>query len=261
MDVCGGRITGIAKGAGMIEPDMATMLSYILTGTDRSRVSSLRTHARTHSLNTDTALSLSLCPTDLSVPRDVLRQLLAEVVGDTFNAMSIDTDQSTSDTVSIVSSDQIPFDLADLPAFKRALEDVCQGLCEDIVRNGEGAHHVMRVVVRGAESVAMAKGVGKSVVNSPLLKCAVAGNDPNVGRLVMAIGKYMGKHHQSADISRRMKIRVGGITIFENGEFVLNSDIEQQLVDHMRQAQLTGACRGHWTVDCPILTIDSGVNG
>lgn len=171
----------------------------------------------------------------------MLRQLLTEVVGDTFNAMSIDTDQSTSDTVSIVSSDQIPFDMAQLAEFKEALQEVCQGLCEDIVRNGEGAHHVMRVVVRGAESVAMAKGVGKSVVNSPLLKCAVAGNDPNVGRLVMAVGKYMGKHHKNVDITRRMTIHVGGIAIFENGEFVLNSDIEQLLVDHMREAQLTGS--------------------
>ncbi|KAF1319590.1 Arginine biosynthesis argj, mitochondrial, partial [Globisporangium splendens] len=182
--------------------------------------------------------------TDLSVPRDVLRQCLLEVVGDTYNSMSIDTDQSTSDTVSIVSSDQIPFDMAKLPEFKAALQEICQGLCEDIVRNGEGAHHVMRVVVRGAQSVEMAKGVGKSVVNSPLLKCAVAGNDPNVGRLVMAVGKYMGKHHKDADITRRMKIRVGGISIFENGEFVLNSDIEQLLVDHMRQAQLIEPTRG-----------------
>ncbi|TMW68284.1 hypothetical protein Poli38472_005752 [Pythium oligandrum] len=212
-DVCGGRIVGIAKGAGMIEPDMATMLSYILT--------------------------------DLSVPRETLRQLLREVVADTFNAMSIDTDQSTSDTVAIVSSDQIPFNEAEhLPAFKQALHEVCQGLCEDIVRNGEGAQHVMRVVVRGAASTEMAKGVGKSVVNSPLLKCAVAGNDPNVGRLVMAVGKYMGKHHKDINITRRMSITMGGVRIFENGEFVLNHEIEHLLVDHMYRAQLTESTRG-----------------
>ncbi|DAZ96025.1 TPA: hypothetical protein N0F65_009004 [Lagenidium giganteum] len=213
VDICGGRIVGIAKGAGMIEPDMATMLSYILT--------------------------------DLSVPRDTLRQLLSEVVADTFNAMSIDTDQSTSDTVAIISSDQIPFDESKhLADFKHALHQVCQGLCEDIVRNGEGAHHVMRVVVRGAESKQMAKGAGKSVVNSPLLKCAIAGNDPNVGRLVMAVGKYMGKHHKDISITRRMKIHMGGVLIFENGEFVLNHDVEHLLVEHMRRAQLTESTRG-----------------
>lgn len=182
--------------------------------------------------------------TDLSVPRELLRQALFEVVQETFNALSVDTDQSTSDTVTIVSSGKIPFDEAQLGEFKAALKDVCQGLSEDIVRNGEGAHHVMRVVVRGAASVEMAKGVGKSVVNSPLLKCAVAGNDPNVGRLVMAVGKYMGKHHKELDITRRMKMKVGGVLIFENGEMVLNDEIEQLLVDHMRQAQLTEPTRG-----------------
>ncbi|RLN99255.1 hypothetical protein DYB28_015579, partial [Aphanomyces astaci] len=123
----------------------------------------------------------------LSVPRELLRQLLAEVVEQTYNSMSVDTDESTSDTLAIVSSDQIPFDVDDTDAFRAALYDVCAGLCEDIVRNGEGAHHVMRVVVTGAADEVQAKGVGKSIVNSPLLKCAVAGNDPNVGRLVMAV--------------------------------------------------------------------------
>lgn len=211
-DVCGGRIVGIAKGAGMIEPNLATMLSYILT--------------------------------DLSIPRDLMRQLLTEVVADTYNALSIDTDQSTSDTVTMLSSDQIPFDKAQLAEFKAALHEVCLGLSEDIVRNGEGAHHVMRVRVRGAVSKDMAKGVGKSIVNSPLLKCAVAGNDPNVGRVVMAVGKYMGTHHKDVDIHRRMKIRMGGVTIFENGEMVLNDDIEAKLVKHMKDAMLIEPTRG-----------------
>ncbi|GLD94387.1 hypothetical protein PINS_up002998 [Pythium insidiosum] len=212
-DVAGGRIVGVAKGAGMIEPNMATMLAYVLT--------------------------------DLAVPRETLRRLLREVVDDTFNAMSIDTDQSTSDTVAIVSSGELPFDeAAALEPFRRALHEVCRGLCEDIVRNGEGAQHVMRVVVRGAASRAMAQGVGKSVVNSPLLKCAVAGNDPNVGRLVMAVGKYMGRHHPTLDITRRMRITMGGVCIFAHGEFVLNADIEELLVDHMRRAQLIEPTRG-----------------
>lgn len=174
----------------------------------------------------------------------MLRQLLTEVVGDTYNSLSVDTDQSTSDTVTLVSSDQIPFDMKQLDEFKKALHEVCLGLSEDIVRNGEGAHHVMRVSVGGALSKEMAKGVGKSVVNSPLLKCAVAGNDPNVGRLVMAVGKYMGLHHKDVNIQRRMKIRMGGVVIFENGEMVLNDDIEAKLVAHMRDAMLIEPTRG-----------------
>ncbi|CAK4073256.1 unnamed protein product [Aphanomyces euteiches] len=222
VDVCGGRIVGIAKGAGMIEPNMATMLSYILT--------------------------------DLSVPRETLRQLLAEVVEETYNAMSVDTDESTSDTLAIVSSDQIPFDMSQLEQFRAALYEVCSGLCEDIVRNGEGAHHVMRVKVKGAESHAQAKGIGKSIVNSPLLKCAVAGNDPNVGRLVMAVGKYMGKHHKGVNVSETMTISMGGLRIFEFGEFTLNGDVEKELVAHMKKAQLTETTRGgvdHTSRDYP----------
>ncbi|ETV93201.1 glutamate N-acetyltransferase/amino-acid acetyltransferase, variant 2 [Aphanomyces invadans] len=161
VDVCGGRIVGIAKGAGMVEPNMATMLSYILT--------------------------------DLAVPRDLLRRLLADVVDKTYNSMSVDTDESTSDTLAIVSSGEIPFDVEHLDEFRAGLYDVCAGLCEDIVRNGEGAHHVMQVVVKGAMDEVQAKGIGKSIVNSPLLKCAVAGNDPNVGRLVMAVHELHGE--------------------------------------------------------------------
>ncbi|ETV78738.1 arginine biosynthesis ArgJ, mitochondrial [Aphanomyces astaci] len=222
-DVCGGRIVGIAKGAGMVEPNMATMLSYILT--------------------------------DLSVPRELLRQLLAEVVEQTYNSMSVDTDESTSDTLAIVSSDQIPFDVDDTDAFRAALYDVCAGLCEDIVRNGEGAHHVMRVVVTGAADEVQAKGVGKSIVNSPLLKCAVAGNDPNVGRLVMAVGKYMGKHYKGVQhVAETMTISMGGLRIFECGEFTLNGDVEKELVQHMKKAQLTETTRGgvdHTSRDYP----------
>ncbi|KAI9907196.1 hypothetical protein PsorP6_003404 [Peronosclerospora sorghi] len=197
-------------------------------------------------LQADTILPAAegIMTTDLSIPREVLRQILKEAVEDTYNSLSVDTDQSTSDTVALVSSDQIPFDLKDLDVFKEALRTVCLRLSEDIVRNAEGAHHVIRVRVAGTLSKEMAKGVGKSVVNSPLLKCAVAGNDPNVGRLVMAVGKYMGLHHKDVNIQRRMKIRMGGVVIFENGEMVLNDDIEAKLVAHMRDAMLIEPTRG-----------------
>jgi glutamate N-acetyltransferase/amino-acid N-acetyltransferase len=201
--VGGGTLVGIAKGAGMIEPNLATMLVYILT--------------------------------DLAVDRETLRTLLAEAVDTTFNRMSIDSDTSTSDTVAVVSSGLVP--CKDLTAFKTALTRVCADLTEDVVRNGEGVHHVIRVTVKGAPNEPLAHAVGKAVVNAPLFKCAVAGNDPNVGRLVQAVGKFIGAHHSNLDVSHT-DMRLGGIPIVQNGEFSLDPSKERELVQHLRDAEL-----------------------
>ena len=197
-----GSIVGIAKGAGMIEPNLATMLVYLLT--------------------------------DCDVPRDDLRKALVDAVEPTFNAMSIDTDTSTSDTVALVSSRRFP---CDLHAFREALTEVCRALTEDVVRNGEGVHHVIRVEVRGAPSNELARGIGKAVVGSPLLQCAICGNDPNVGRLVMAVGKYVGAHAPGLDLSA-CTLSMAGRTIFANGVFRLDPETETFLVEHMRRAEL-----------------------
>ncbi|MBC7172916.1 MAG: bifunctional ornithine acetyltransferase/N-acetylglutamate synthase, partial [Polyangiaceae bacterium] len=182
-----GRIVGIAKGAGMIEPNLATMLVYLLT--------------------------------DCDLPRETLREALREAVDGSFHDMSIDSDTSTSDTVALISSKAAgPVDELE---FRAALGRVCRDLTEDIVRNGEGVHHVIRVRVEGAPTHALARGVGKSVVNSPLLQCAVAGNDPNVGRLVMAIGKYLGEAAPGIDLSRS-RITMGGETLLDEGTFRLD---------------------------------------
>ena len=209
----GGRIVGIAKGAGMVEPNLATMLVYILT--------------------------------DVDVPREVLRALLPAAVGPTFNALSIDSDTSTSDTVVALSSGAVPRGEATEADLRSAITDVCAALSEDIVRNGEGVQHVMRVAVKGAPSEALARAVGKAIVNSPLFKCAVAGNDPNVGRLVAAIGKCIGVSptHSAMDLSRAT-IDMGGIRIFGEGQFVLGPETERKLVDHLRSAQLWGELMG-----------------
>ena len=201
--VGGGRIVGIAKGAGMIEPNLATMLVYVLT--------------------------------DLAVPRATLRALLTEVVDSSFNRISIDSDTSTSDTVALVSSGAVP--CPDLAAFKRALATVCTDLAEDVVRNGEGVRHVLRVNVSGAADSALATALGKAIVNAPLFKCAVAGNDPNVGRLVQAIGKYVGATGSGTDLSR-LRLTLGGIEIFSGGVFRLNPEKETALVAHLRGAEL-----------------------
>lgn len=198
-----GRIVGIAKGAGMIEPNLATMLVYILT--------------------------------DVAIARDALRDMLRETVDASFNAMSIDSDTSTSDTVLAVSSGRVP--CAEPEAFRRALAQVCADLTEDVVRNGEGVHHVLRVHVRGAPDAALARAVGKSVVNSPLFQCAVAGNDPNVGRLVCAIGKHLGARDVALDVSRA-RLSMGGIELMAGGVFQLNPEKERRLVDHLKDAEL-----------------------
>ena len=201
--VDGGSIVGIAKGAGMIEPNLATMLVYILT--------------------------------DLAVTRDDLRALLAEAVQDTCNAISVDSDTSTSDTVVVVSSGRVA--CRDRAEFARALRTVCADLAEDVVRNGEGVRHVIRVSVRRACDPAFARALGKAVVNAPLFKCAVAGNDANVGRLVQAIGKQVGATTFGADLSG-LRLRLGGIDIFAGGIFRLDPDKERALSDHLHGAEL-----------------------
>jgi len=199
----GGSLVGIAKGAGMIEPNLATMLVYLLT--------------------------------DVAIPRTELRPMLARAVDASFNAISVDSDTSTSDTVVLVSSSRQP--ATDFGAFERGLHQVCRDLAEDVVRNGEGVRHVIRVNVRHAASPLLARALGKAIVNAPLFKCAVAGNDPNVGRLVQAIGKHIGAFAPKTDLSQ-LRAAMGGIEIFAEGVFQLNPEKEAALVAHLRGAEL-----------------------
>ncbi|MEN9817165.1 MAG: glutamate N-acetyltransferase/amino-acid acetyltransferase [Gemmatimonadota bacterium] len=148
-------ITWVAKGSGMIEPTMATMLAYIFT--------------------------------DAALDAPVLDALLREAVGASFNRLSVDTDTSTSDTCAILANGLAgPVEVA---AFRAALVAGCTRMTELLARDGEGAEHLLRVTVRGADSDAEAHVVAKSIVNSPLVKTMVHGADPNVGRLLMAVGK------------------------------------------------------------------------
>jgi glutamate N-acetyltransferase / amino-acid N-acetyltransferase len=198
-----GSVVGIAKGAGMIEPNLATMLAYVLT--------------------------------DLAVPRSELRAMLARAVEASFNTISVDSDTSTSDTVVLVSSGRVP--CSDREVFEGALQQVCRDLAEDVVRNGEGVRHVIRVRVRHAASEALARALGKAVVNAPLFKCAVAGNDPNVGRLIQAIGKHVGTHAPGTDLTR-LRAWMGGVEIFASGIFQLTPEKEIALGAHLRTAEL-----------------------
>lgn len=201
---CGARIVGIAKGAGMIEPNMATMLSYLMT--------------------------------DASIPKARLQEMLVRAVDQSYNSISVDGDESTSDTVCLMASNQVTG--TDEAEFEQALQNVCRGLAADIVRNGEGTGHVMRVQISNLPGTNHeARRLGRHIVNSPLFKCAVSGNDPNTGRLAAAIGSFMGKFKNDEDVSA-MEITLGGRIIFSNGKFVLEGqEVEEELSKHMEEAQ------------------------
>jgi glutamate N-acetyltransferase/amino-acid N-acetyltransferase len=202
-EVGGGAVVGIAKGAGMVEPDLATMLVFLLT--------------------------------DLDVPRAELRAALDRAVEGSFQRISVDSDTSTSDTVVLLASGRRP--RPDPRAFGEALARVCGDLAEDVVRNGEGVHHVLRVSVSGAPDEPVARAIGKAVVNSPLLKCAVAGNDPNVGRLLCAIGKEAGRSGLALDPAR-VRLKMAGEVLLEGGVLHLDPEKELRLVRHMKEAEL-----------------------
>ncbi|MFK7920024.1 MAG: bifunctional glutamate N-acetyltransferase/amino-acid acetyltransferase ArgJ [Ilumatobacter sp.] len=149
------RVVGMAKGVGMIEPDMATHISLVFTDAD-------------------------VGPVDLDA-------VFRRAVDRTFNCVSIDTDTSTSDSSIVLASGDAGS--VDLDAFESALEAVCLDLTKQIARDGEGANSLIEVTVDAASDTAQAKRVGKAIVNSPLVKTAVHGGDPNWGRVAMAIGK------------------------------------------------------------------------
>ena len=157
-------INGIAKGAGMIAPDMATMLSFIAT--------------------------------DAPIAAPVLQDMLSRGTAGTFNAVTVDSDTSTSDTLLLFATGKakgapritVPKDPR-LGQFRRALNKILKTLALQVVRDGEGARKQIEVTVTGAKSARSAKRIALSIANSPLVKTAVAGEDANWGRVVMAVGK------------------------------------------------------------------------
>jgi len=178
------RIAGIAKGSGMIAPDMATMLAYIFT--------------------------------DAAVPRPSLQRILSRLTDRTFNAITVDGDTSTSDTVLLAATGKGPAigDLrgADGRAFADALEAVMRNLAWQIVRDGEGATKFVAVRVTGAADTAEARRVAMAIANSPLVKTAIAGEDANWGRIVMAVNKSGARADRD-----RLSISFGPVRVAENG--------------------------------------------
>jgi glutamate N-acetyltransferase/amino-acid N-acetyltransferase len=202
-EVGGGSIVGVVKGAGMIEPNMATLLVFLIT--------------------------------DLRINREDFQAALSYCVERSFNRISVDGDQSTSDMALALSSGRKPE--VGTKEFRAALLAVCRRLAEEVVRNGEGVGHVIRVRVRGARpKVALA--AGKAVVNSPLVKTAIFGNDPNVGRIVSALGDYIGNAGIPDLDPACFGISLGGIRIFEKGAFALDPERERKLAGYLRDCAL-----------------------
>jgi glutamate N-acetyltransferase/amino-acid N-acetyltransferase len=174
------RIAGIAKGSGMIAPDMGTMLVYVFT--------------------------------DAAIAHDPLQVLVSAITERTFNCITVDSDTSTSDTLLVAATGASGVDVTGDAAFAAALEGVMLDLALQVVRDGEGATKFVTVEVTGAATDADARKVGLAIANSPLVKTAIAGEDANWGRIVMAVGK------SGATADRdRLSIRFGDVWVARDG--------------------------------------------
>ena len=196
------KIFGIAKGSGMIQPNMATTLGYIFT--------------------------------DAEIPNDILKKLLKKNISKTFNAISCDGDTSTNDMVTIFSTGKTKHQkinsISDskLKEFDISLNKVLLNLAKRVVADGEGASKFVKIDIKDCKSEDDAKKIGFSIANSALVKTAIAGGDPNWGRIIMAIGKA-----GVAINFDRLSIKLGDVSIIQNGKISSNYN-EQQASNYMR---------------------------
>ena len=196
------KISGIAKGSGMIQPNMATMLSFIFT--------------------------------DANIPSVFLKAILKKAATTTFNSITVDSDTSTNDMVAIFSTGKAKnskiYNVLDpkLQDFEKALNRLCLNLSKQIVVDGEGAKKFITIKVIGAKSNSMAKNIGFSIANSPLVKTAIAGEDPNWGRIAMAIGKS-GENI----ISNKVQIKIGNYLVAEQNKVAKDYN-EKELKEYMK---------------------------
>tara|TARA_B100000029_G_scaffold16039_1_gene16580 strand:+ start:5147 stop:6451 length:1305 start_codon:yes stop_codon:yes gene_type:complete len=196
------KISGIAKGSGMIAPNMATMLSFIFT--------------------------------DANIPSVFLKAILKRVTSTTFNSITVDSDTSTNDMVGIFATGKAKnskiYNVLDpkLQDFEKALHRLCLNLAKQIVVDGEGAKKFITINVVGARSVSMAKNIGFAIANSPLFKTAVAGEDPNWGRIVMAVGKS-GENI----VPNKLQIKIGNYLIVDQNKVAKDYN-EKEVKDYMK---------------------------
>jgi len=220
------QINGIAKGSGMIAPDMATMLAFVAT--------------------------------DAKLPAPVLRTLLREASDRSFNCITVDGDTSTSDTLLLAATGTAPAhpriaraDDPKLKDFRAKLQDLLIDLACQVARDGEGARKFITLDVTGAASDAAARRIALAVANSPLVKTAIAGEDANWGRIVMAVGKAGEKADRD-----RLKIAIGGVKVAARGQRVPDYD-ETPIAAHMKGSEIAiavdvGVGKGRarvWTCD------------
>ena len=193
-------INGIAKGSGMIAPDMATMLAFVAT--------------------------------DAKLTAAVVQDLIRAGADQSFNAITVDSDTSTSDTLLMVASGAADHETVktadDIADFKTALFDLLRDLAHQVVRDGEGASKFVEIEVTGAENPDAARKIGLSIANSPLVKTALAGEDANWGRVVMAVGKSGQRANRD-----KLSIAMGGVVIARHGGAVADYD-EAPVAAHMR---------------------------
>jgi glutamate N-acetyltransferase/amino-acid N-acetyltransferase len=211
------RLNGIAKGSGMIAPDMATMLAFLFT--------------------------------DAKIAAPLLQQMLQRSNAKSFNSITVDGDTSTSDTALLFATgaSDIVIDEANAGAFQTALDSLMVELAQMIVRDGEGAQKLITITVTGAESDEAARRIGLAIGNSPLVKTAIAGEDANWGRVVMAVGKSGEKVDRDT-----LRVSIGGVVIAEKGERVASYD-EAPVAAHMKTREIAiavdiGVGTGAWTV-------------
>ena len=182
VEVAGARILGMAKGSGMIAPDLATMLAFLVT--------------------------------DAEVMPRLLEEALRSAVGRTFNRLTVDGDTSTNDTVFLLANGAsgVGFGRDELIKFVRALEEVCLDLAQQVARDGEGATKLIVVRVKGARSEEEAGRVARAVAESPLVKTAMFGKDPNWGRVLAAVGR------SGVDVEEEgVSVEMGGLRVFHGG--------------------------------------------
>ena len=196
------KLAAVAKGSGMISPNLATMLSFIFT--------------------------------DVDLPSNILKTLLKKTVATTFNAITVDSDQSTNDMVSIFSTRKIKIgqnrSISDriIQKFEIALKNLCLNLAKQIIVDGEGAKKFISINVINSKSQNKAKKIAFSIANSPLFKTAIAGQDPNWGRIVMGIGKS----GEEVD-KKKLIIKIGEFVVAENGMISQNYN-EEKIKEYMK---------------------------
>ncbi|MCZ2154676.1 MAG: bifunctional glutamate N-acetyltransferase/amino-acid acetyltransferase ArgJ [Bryobacterales bacterium] len=215
------RLAGITKGAGMIHPNMATTLSFVMT--------------------------------DASLPVSALKRLLKEGADQSYHCISVDGDMSTNDTLLLLANGAsgVKVTKDEEPAFRKALFGLLRDLAKMIARDGEGASHLMTIRIRGARTDAEARRIGRSIANSPLVKTAVAGCDPNWGRILSAAG-YSGVEFDPGTVSIRLQktlvCRNGLLAPFEEPPLIAKLREPEVEIDFRIAGDGKGECT-FWTCD------------